>query len=220
MRLLSRWAQSMKMKRVHMSIVWTQQIRKASFTSPPVFLLPEPDQHEESAEDVRALSESLHRQTCRFPILLGRLPKEVQGRGISSHESMKERMRRTQSVTLFNSHAARLGAKAKNRPINTDCLPHHPWLRMNEPPCDGSQQEYACQQMRDDGREPNQNGTYQLEGKQSKRDEDCCKPERQLDEFHPRFPLHQKSSYGIEGFPSNHNCLTSSWICSICISLR
>ena len=45
-------AQSMKMKRVHMSIVWTKQIRKASFTSPPVFLLPEPDQHEESAEEM------------------------------------------------------------------------------------------------------------------------------------------------------------------------
>lgn len=121
-------------------------------------------------------------------------------------------MRRTQSVTLFNSHAARLGAKAKNRPINTDCLPHHPWLRMNEPPGDGSQQEYACQQMRDDGREPNQNGSKQLKSKQRKKNGNCCKPERQPDEFHPRFPLYQKSSYGIEGFPSDHNCLTSSWI--------
>lgn len=41
---------------------------------------------------------------------------------------------------------------------------------MSEPPCDGSNQKYACKQMRDDGREPNQNGTYQLEGKQSKKD--------------------------------------------------
>ena len=43
---------------------------------------------------------------------------------------------------------------------------------------------------------------------------------KRQDYGHPRFLLHRKSSYGIEGFPSNHNCLTSSWICSICISLR
>ena len=35
-----------------------------------------------------------------------------------------------------------------------------------------------------------------------------------------RFSPHRKSSYGLEGFPSNHSCLTSSWICRICRSSR
>ena len=49
---------------------------------------------------------------------------------------------------------------------------------MNEPSGDSSDQEYVCQQMRDDGLEANQDGTQQLEGKQGKKDGDCCKPER------------------------------------------